>query len=135
MYLLLLLLTACEKDPSEMQPASLVNSWRLVLAEKTATNELFENPNPGAPSITFVKDSSIRCFGGCNHGGGRYVIDNEQITIRCSFTRMACIPDQIMDWEIVFYNINSAESYKIEGNLLTIYSTGEYNLIFNLIDR
>jgi heat shock protein HslJ len=108
----IVLLTLMQCKPSNVNGslATLENTyWKL--------SEMNGNPvttPEGVKEAHFVlsTEGNIKCFGGCNSLGGSYTVIS---------TKMMCAPEQ-MDIETFFTKaLSSADSYKINGEVLELY--------------
>jgi len=83
-------------------------------------------------TIMFNEDGSVGGHGGCNSYGGQYQVDGESLTISdLVSTLMACEAEGVTEQETMYLNaLETAESYSIEGDQLTINYPGG-TLIFS----
>lgn len=85
------------------------------------------------PSISIAFDAEgVSGTGGCNSFTGTFSYDNDQINFSpLAATRRAC-PDPVMEVEMLFFEaLQSATSFTIEGDVLTItYGEGINALVF-----
>lgn len=123
----------CEKE--NLKDADLTNNnWELESIEATQTNEMTEYPSdaPEIISIFFSDTSNIIGFNGvCNGGAGTYTLTDSSGGIEISNLYTTSVGCNYGEWEIyTTSNLHDAYSYEINGNDLTIYSHGDYNLFF-----
>jgi heat shock protein HslJ len=102
----------------------------LSSIQNTKTNAITSYPNNLNPVEYIIFSDSIKALmvgGVCNGCQGSYKIsDNSISTEGLSCTEIYCSP-----WEDYLFNsLDSMFQYKINNNLLTIYSKGTYNLNF-----
>ncbi|MCK6629047.1 MAG: META domain-containing protein [Anaerolineae bacterium] len=76
-------------------------------------------------------DSTVGGGAGCNSYGGRYSLNDNQLTISdLASTLMACEESEIMEQEQKFLtSLGQAAGYKLEGNHLTILDANGINLL------
>ncbi len=76
-------------------------------------------------TLTFDKDEGrVSGNGGINGYGGNYQVDGNKLTIKDMVQTMMAGPEPLMSQEVAFFNIlQSAQSYKISGQELTITGT------------
>lgn len=123
----------CKKD-SLNDTDLLKTTWILSYIQDTKTQAIANYPSDAVKtiSIEFTNSSNIIFFRGvCNVGSGKYtcssITDEIKVTDLIS-TEIYC---KYYEWEtFTVQSLDSASSYKIDGNDLVIYSNGEYNLYF-----
>ena len=129
LIIIFLFLNGCEKKDTTIQPL-LNTKWFLSSIQNTKTNAITSYPNNLNPVEYIIFSDSIKALmvgGVCNGCRGSYKIsDNSIITDGLLCTAIYC-----SKWEdYLFYNLDSMFQYKINNNLLTVYSKGTYNLNF-----
>jgi heat shock protein HslJ len=131
-FFLILLIAAfisCEKKDTTIQPL-LNTKWFLSSIQNTKTNAITSYPNNLNPVEYIIFADSIKALmvgGVCNGCRGSYKISDNSI----STNGLSCTLIYCSKWEdYLFYNLDSMFQYKINNNLLTIYSKGTYNLNF-----
>lgn len=116
---LLLALMQCKPYRVNSSLATLENTyWKL--------SEMNGNPAitpEGVREAHFILSSegNIKGFGGCNSLAGSYTTSGEKIKFTVISTKMMCAPEQ-MEIETFFTKaLSSADSYKINGDVLELY--------------
>ena len=108
--------------------------WVLNYIQDTRNNEVINYPGDAARKITIVFDDSsgiISFKGICNDGSGSYSFTSIAGEIKITNMMTTLIGCKYVEWETyTVQNLYYATGYKINGDNLTIYSTGEYNLYF-----
>jgi heat shock protein HslJ len=124
---------ACEKE-SHIDADLLKTKWILSYIQDTKTSIITQYPSDAAKtiSIEFSNTSDIISFWGiCNGGSGTYTYSSVTGEIKVTDLITTLIGCKYVEWETyTVQNLYYASSYKINGNDLIIYSTGEYNLYF-----
>jgi heat shock protein HslJ len=127
LFLILLFLIGCERKDTSVQPL-LKTQWFLSSIQNTKTNEITNFPTNLSPHeyIIFTDSlNTLKAGGVCNGCIGAYSINSDLI----STTGLTCTQIYCSKWEDYFFdNLDSMFHYEINGNLLTIYSKGTYNL-------
>ncbi len=112
----------------------LTSKWVLNYIQDTKTNIITQYPSDAAKtiSIEFSNTSNIIFFRGiCNVGSGIYTYSSITDEIKVTDLITTEIYCKYYEWETyTVQNLYYASSYKITGNAIVIYSTGEYNLYF-----
>jgi heat shock protein HslJ len=123
----------CKKD--SLKDTDLLKTiWILSYIQDTKTQAITNYPTNEVKtiSIEFSNTSNIIFFRGiCNVGSGTYTYSSITGEIKVTDLITTEIYCKYYEWET--YTLQSlyyASSYKINGNDLIIYSTGEYNLYF-----
>jgi heat shock protein HslJ len=124
----------CKK--AAMNNADLLKvKWVLSYIQDTKTNAIKDYPSdePKKISIVFTDSLNAISFSGvCNGGWGTYSYSLSTGAIKISGILTTAIACKYVEWEeYTTQNLDSASSYKINGNNLEIYSNGTYNLYFN----
>lgn len=127
-----LLISGCKKEAPK-QPTLLNTHWVLSYIQNTKSNVVTNYPADEARNIIidFTDSMNVVSFSGiCNTGQGKYSFSASgtlKITDMGS-TKIAC---KDVEWEgYTIQSLQDANSYSINGNNLTIYSSGDYNLYF-----
>ncbi len=141
-FIMVLVGFGCKK--ATVQDADLLKTtWILSYIQDTKTNGITNYPSNETSkiSIVFTDSLNIISFNGiCNGGWGTYsyypssTSSSGAIKITDLVTTINyCINcEYCSEWEsYTTQNLDSAFSYKINGNNLVIYSHGSYNLDFN----
>jgi heat shock protein HslJ len=137
-FILVLVVMGCKKSTNMVNEQSipLVNTyWHLVSIQDTKTNAIRNYPAEvkqtwGFEQINFSEDT-ISIKGLCNGGRGTYSISSVNSSIKFDEIGMTLAFCKYEEWEnYLWHNLDSAYSYRITGNQLTIYSSGTYNLNF-----
>ena len=120
--LLILAFTQCKPTKANKSLTTLENTyWKL--------SEMNGNPiltPEGAREVHFVLTTesgqkSIKGFAGCNSIMGSYTLSGDKIKLTVASTKMMC-PAQQMEIEDFFTKaLTSADSYKIEGDVLELF--------------
>lgn len=137
-FIILLSFFACKKtdniNDAKLQVPLLQTEWILSYIQNTKTSDLISYPNDSTPleSIVFVDSTNtLYVRGTCNGCQGKYSLlsNNDSIWIGgISCTQVYC---KYYLWEdYLMNNLDSIFLYKIINDKLTIYSKGDYNLIF-----
>ena len=133
---ILLSLNGCKKENSKNN-GLLINKWTLSYIQHTKTKAITNYPGDAAGkiSIVFTDSLNVISFSGiCNTGWGVYSNSSNTGAIKITdlvTTINYCINCEYCRWEgYTTQNLDSAFSYKINGNNLAIYSNGTYNLFF-----
>ncbi len=135
---ILLSLYGCKKENSKND--SLLNTkWTLSYIQHSKTNAITNYPSEEVSkiSIVFTDSLNIISFDGiCNTGWGIYSNSSNTGAIKITdlvTTINYCLNcEYCSEWEgYTTQNLDSAFSYKINGNNLEIYSNGTYNLYFS----
>lgn len=136
LILFLVLISACTRSDTSINTIT-DTSWELTHIRSTKSGKKTRFPK-GAQNITlqFKSKSDTLSFSGvCNHGSGTYAIDDKSDKIEISAIGTTGIHCPYIEWEIyVVTNLRKAHNYKLAGNNLTIYSDGDYDLIFKRVD-
>lgn len=134
MFVLLgsLVLTSCKKDddPENSDTNILGRTWVLESVQHTKSNSISYFPEiKESVSIEFHENKTLIINGICNTGSGNYAIINDQITFtELKITKVLC---DNANWEdITLTSLQYATSFKISEGKLFIYSSENYNLIF-----
>jgi len=110
--------------------------WILSHIEDTKTSEVSDFPADAAReiSIYFDGDSNAMYFTGiCNSGVGIYEFTSSQGEIKISGIATTEIGCNYIEWEtIALRNLQNNNGYRINGNILTIFSADTHNLYFIL---
>jgi heat shock protein HslJ len=131
-FIILLLVAGCKKE-SPKQTTLLNRNWVLSYIQSTKSNAVTNYPADESRKIiiNFTVSMDVISFNGvCNTGSGKYSFST---TGTLKITDMASTKIDCKDAEWESYTIQSlqeAYSYNINGNNLTIYSKGDYNLYF-----
>lgn len=132
-FMIILISTGCKKEKN--QDADLLNiRWILKSIQNTATNVSIDFPADASKNISIVFTDSLKTvlFNGlCNNGSGIYSYSPEKGEIRIENLKTTLIGCTYVSWETyTVQNLIDASRYNINGNLLGIYSKGDYNLFF-----
>jgi heat shock protein HslJ len=126
--------SGCEKEKKgSPQPALTNTNWILSFVQNTTTNEIMNFPasEPKKIVISFSDSNVISFSGVCNVGEGTYTCDPENAELKVNnlvTTKIGCVN---AEWEgYTVQSLGKANQYKIEGNNLTVYSSGNYDLYF-----
>jgi len=132
-FIIILVGFGCKKA-NEKDADLLKVKWVLSYIQDTKTNTITNYPSDAYSRISIEFTDSLNLFlfnGICNYGTGTYIYSSSTGAIQISvpvITKVACKYDE---WEgYASQNLNSASSYKINGNNLVIYSNDAYNLYF-----
>jgi heat shock protein HslJ len=131
-FIIILFLTSCERKDNNTDTGQLPllnTEWILTSIQNTKTNVVTIFPsNVRNESIIFTDSlNSLRVKGVCNGCAGTYLVIGASV----STSGLMCTMMYCSKWEnYLFYNLDSMFHYKINNNLLTIYSRGSYNLNF-----
>lgn len=110
----------------------LKTTWILSYIQDTKTQAITNYPSDAVKtiSIEFTNSSNIIFFRGvCNVGSGKYTFSSITDEIKVTDLITTEIYCKYYEWEtFTVQSLDSASSYKIDGNDLVIYSNGEYNL-------
>lgn len=128
----LLTLIQCKPTKVTSSLATLENTyWRL--------SEMNGNPvitPEGVREAHFILSSegNIKGFGGCNSLAGGYTRADDKIKFTIISTKMMCPPEQ-MEIETFFTKaLSSADSYKVNGEVLELYegntSLAEFKAVY-----
>jgi len=128
-FLILLLFTlSCNESTTETKSSELLNtSWVLEAFE---VNGILDIP-PGTQvyNIQFKADNKFTGKNDCNSISGEYELNSNNIEIdNISSTEVYCGKES-MDYRFL-EALRGAESYKIEGNELSIYYQANFRLVF-----
>lgn len=134
-FILVIIITCfgCKKD-SLNDTDLLKTTWLLSYIQDTKTQAITNYPGDATKKISIVfSDSSndIGFSGVCNGGAGTYTYSSITGEIKVTDLITTLIGCKYVEWET--YTVQSlyyASSYKINGNNLTIYTSGTYNLYF-----
>jgi heat shock protein HslJ len=130
-FILILVGTGCKKTAD----ADLLKvKWVLSYIQDTKTNAITNYPSDAARKISIVFTDSLNVIslsGVCNGGWGTYSYSLSTGAIKISGILTTAIACKYVEWEeYTTQNLDSASSYKINGNNLVINSNGAYNLYF-----
>lgn len=138
--ILILVCHSCEKMNNEINIDSLVNTkWVLTKIIDNNIGNITEFPE-GIDNlyIVFKKAGDIELTGFCNFSYGEYNLtytDSLEIINIGPSTLMYCLPELLMDWEIIFAcNFPASKTFTISQNQLTINCDSEYNLVFDFVE-
>ena len=127
---LLLLLAACElvgitgrADGQE----DLIGTWRLTAFEEADGTETDVGSEPLI--VTFQQDSTLTGHGEQNSFGGKFEVEEEELTITTYGSTLAGIPEGSRYLEFIAA-LRGATSYEVGGNQLRIVYDGGKALIF-----
>lgn len=103
------------------------SSWQLMQIEGRMVN-----PDGDSFTLNFAADNTVSGKGDCNRLSGTYQSDKD--TGKLTFgpmasTRMMC-PNQAQE-DVFVRLVNTIDSYKIEKNLLLLFSNGELKMVFD----
>ena len=143
----ILIITSCETDPTENQPKScfeinqndtvvhiLESKWILLGFNDNKSGK--EECIPGLlreMTITFENNNQLKATSSCNRFDGYYTKSNSDSLLvdSLSTTLIYCTNDTIMKWEEDYFTgLRDAKSYVINGDILTINSSSDYDLVF-----
>lgn len=122
-------LTYAEQQP----PADAELEGTQWVLESFISGDAVSSTLVGTTLTAVFEDGTITGEAGCNGYGGTYTVEGNSLTItEVVSTMMACLePEGIMDQEAQFLALlNSADSYEIEGSMLTIMSGDGQGLVF-----
>jgi heat shock protein HslJ len=123
----------CRKQDPQADPPLLNTNWVLSSIQNTRTKANLQFPLASTHTseyITFT-DSILTVKGICNSGRSSIQLFTYNDSIRISGVGSTFIYCDFINWEdYLWHNLDSAFSYKINGNQLVIYSKGTYNLNF-----
>jgi heat shock protein HslJ len=126
---------SCKEDTSTDQPDLVKTKWILSFIRNNKSDATTYFPTNAFKGIVIVFTDSVNVItfnGICNTGGGTYTYSSKTGTLEMRdivTTKIAC---QYVEWErYTIQNLDSAYSYKINGDNLMINSHGAYNLYFN----
>jgi heat shock protein HslJ len=129
-YFSISLLNSCANKRDQLNNIDLNNlngTWFLDMFIDKQEIDTFYLPADYSASISFQGENCIVVFGPCNSGQGRFVCNENKITVsNLSLTERGC---QILGYEETFTN-NLSGVYLIKGDTLKITSNYETNLIF-----
>jgi heat shock protein HslJ len=131
LFIVILFLTSCERKENvdSGQIPLLKTEWILSSIQNTKTNVVTAFPNNVQSESIIFTDSlnSLRVNGVCNGCTGTYTVRDDSVSIN----GLMCSLIYCSKWEDhLFNNLDSMFQYRINNNLLTIYSKGSYNLNF-----
>ncbi len=132
-FMIILALTGCKKEKN--QDAELLNiKWILKSIQKTSDNVSIDYPADASKNISIIFTDSLRTIlfnGICNNGSGKYSYSPQKGEIKVENLMTTLIGCNYVAWETyTAQNLIDAFRYNIDGNILVIYSKGEYNLFF-----
>jgi heat shock protein HslJ len=128
-----LIFLGCTKQNSKTDPPLLNTHWVLSSIQNIRTKANLQFPLASIHTseyITFT-DSILAVKGICNSGKSSFLLFSYNDSIRIIGVGSTFIYCDFGNWEdYLWHNLDSAFSYKIDGNQLLIYSKGTYNLNF-----
>ena len=128
-----LIFLGCRKHDPKTDPPLLNTHWALSSIQNTRTKANLQFPLDSAHTseyITFT-DSILTVKGICNSGRSSYLLFSYNDSIRINGVGSTFIYCYFINCDYyLWHNLDSAFSYKINGNQLVIYSKGTFNLNF-----
>jgi heat shock protein HslJ len=131
----LIFLDCRKQDPkTDLPDLTLLNThWTLSSVQNVRTKANLQFPFASSHTseyLTFT-DSILTVKGMCNSGRSSFQLFSYNDSIRINGVGRTFIYCDFINWEdYLWHNLDSAFSYKINGNQLVIYSKGTYNLNF-----
>jgi heat shock protein HslJ len=132
-FIAILVGVRCKKE--NLKDADLLNTkWTLSYIQDTKTHVVKHYPGDAKNKIYVVFNDTLNIvsFSGlCNGGAGTYNYSSLSAEIKVTDLITTSIGCKYVEWETyTVQNLYYASKYKINGNDLTIYSNGDYNLYF-----
>ncbi len=132
-FILILAGFSCKKA-NEKDAGLLKVKWVLSYIKNTKTNAITNYPGEASRKISIVfsdTTNNIEFSGVCNEGRGTYSYSFNTGAIKITDLFTTQIGCQFGEWETyTLQSLSSSLNYKIDGNDLVIYTSGEYNLYF-----
>lgn len=120
--ILFLTFTQCKPTKANKSPITLENThWKL--------SEMNGNPiitPEGAKDVHFILTAEggqkkIKGFAGCNSIMGSYTLSGDKIKFIVASTKMMCPVEQMAIEDFFTNALTTADSYKIDGDVLELY--------------
>ncbi len=125
-------LTCCDFEISYEKEYGLESNWSLV-GTYQMKNWKEECTDGAGGWISFKEDGTFSGSSSCNAMGGKYkVSDSDKISLTdWTQTLRGCIGNGSEYWEEKFpEELLKADRFEIDGNKLTIHTTGQTKLVF-----